>query len=136
MTSVDLAVSRLQTDEGFRSTAYRDTAGHLTIGYGFNVDAGISQYAALALLDAQTQEIATQLAQYPWYQGLDDVRASVMIELAFNLGLHGLLGFVHMLAALDLKDWQTAHDQLLDSDAARELPTRYNALALLLLNGG
>ena len=135
MNAVNLAVDRLTTDEGFRAAAYRDTAGRLTVGYGFNVDAGISQYAALELLTAQAVERAQALSGYPWAHGLDDVRMSVIIEVAFNDGLDGLLHFVNMLSAIGAKDWQRAHDELLNSDAARQLPPRYEILANLLLTG-
>jgi len=135
MSAINLAVERLQTDEGFRAVAYQDTTGHLTIGYGFNITSGISEYAAQALLEAQAQELATSLQAYHWFVGLDDVRASVLIELAFNLGLNGLLHFPRMLGAIGSGDWQTAHDQLLDSDAARQLTSRYTILANLLLTG-
>jgi len=40
-----------------------------------------------------------------------------------------------MIAAIRSGYWQGAHDQLLDSDAARELPARYQMLAEMLLNG-
>lgn len=135
MSAVELAVAREQVSEGFRAQKYVDTTGHESIGYGFNIDAGITQTAALALLQAQTQEIATQLQTFRGFQGLDDMRASVLIELAFNLGVNGLLGFSRMLGAVASGDWQTACDELLNSQAARELPARYNALAQLLLTG-
>lgn len=135
MSAVDLVIPRLKVDEGFRAAKYVDTAGHLTIGYGFNVDAGISQYAAAALLQAQAQERASALGGFWWAQGLDDVRMSVVLEVAFNDGLNGLLHFPKMLAAVGAKNWQVAHDELLDSDAARELPGRYKALAQILLSG-
>lgn len=135
MSALDLAVSRLKTDEGFRAAAYRDTVGKLTIGYGFCVDAGISQFAAAALLAAQTQERAQALAGFWWAKGLDDARMSVIIEIAFNDGLNGLLHFPKMLAAVGAKNWRLAHDECLDSDAARELPKRYNQLAQILLTG-
>lgn len=135
MSAVDLAIPRLKVDEGFRAAKYVDTAGRLTIGYGFNVDAGISQFAAAALLQAQAQERASALAGFWWAQGLDDVRMSVVIEVAFNDGLNGLLHFPKMLAAIGAKDWATAKAELLDSDAARELPARYAALAQIMLSG-
>lgn len=135
MSAIDLAVARLADDEGFRATAYKDTAGHTTIGFGFNVDAGISQYAALELLTAQTVECAQALSQYPWAQGLDDVRLSVLIELAFNLGLTGLLHFPKTLAAIGTKNWTTAAAELMNSAAAQELPRRYSALATMLQTG-
>lgn len=135
MSAIDLAIARLKTDEGFRATAYRDSMGKLTVGYGFNVDAGITQKGAAALLSAQTEEIADSLKSYWWSSGLDDARLSVVIELAFNLGTHGLLHFVTMLTALGNKQWQAAHDALLKSAAAKELPARYAAIAKILLTG-
>ena len=135
MSAVDIAIARLKTDEGFRSTVYLDTANHRTIGYGFNIDAGITQTAAAALLAAQTEDLAQTLGGYWWAAGLDDARMSVVVEVAFNDGVSALLHFPKMLAALGAKNWQSAHDELLDSDAARELPIRYNALAQILLTG-
>lgn len=135
MNAINIAVDRLKTEEGFRAVAYRDSIGRLTIGYGFCVDAGISQFAAEALLASQAQERAQQLLSYPWYQALDDPRASVLIDLAFNNGTEGLLHFTKMLAAISAKNWQIAHDELLDSQAARALPARYQELAEILLTG-
>lgn len=122
-------------EEAFRAQKYPDSRGFTTIGYGFNVDAGISQFAAKALLVAQATERWQSLSTYWWWAALDDVRASVVLDLAFNDGVNGLLHFPKMLAAIGAKDWQSAHDELLDSDAARALPTRYSALAQILLTG-
>lgn len=135
MTAIDFAAARLEREEGFRAQAYRDTAGKLTIGYGFNVDAGISMRAARALLAAQVQERFEWLSPFWWAQGLDDLRMSVLIDVSFNVGTAGLLHFPKMLAAIGTKNWQAAHDELLDSDAARMLPARYQKLARILLTG-
>lgn len=135
MSAVDLAVTRLKPNEGFRANKYLDPVGKESIGYGFNVDAGITQFAAAALLFAQATECWQSLSAYWWWSALDDVRASVLVELAFNNGISGLLHFPKMLAAIGAKDWQTASAELLNSDAARQLPTRYQALSVLLLNG-
>jgi lysozyme len=135
MSAVDLAIAREKPAEAFRPHKYPDPRGFETIGFGFNVDAGISLYAATALLVAQTQERADALKGFWWAQGLDDARMSVVIEIAFNGGVSGLLHYPKMLAAIGAKNWQAAHDECLDSDAARELPARYKALAQILLTG-
>ena len=129
------ALERVKADEGFRAQAYRDTAGKLTIGYGFNVDAGISEFAASALCDAQLQERALFLQRFWWARGLDPVRFGVIVEMAFNLGTDGLMNFVQMLACVGRKDWAGAKAAMLDSDAARELPVRYARLAEIILTG-
>jgi lysozyme len=131
--AIDFALPRLQTEEGFRATKYSDTRGHTTIGYGFDVDAGISQYAAAALLNAQAAERHNTLLTYPWYSALDPVRQSVCLDIAFNDGLHGLLEFVHMLSALAKQDWVTAAAECKVTNP--ELAGRYAALAQLLLTG-
>jgi len=129
------AVSRLTVEEGFRGTLYKDTLGNETIGYGFCLSAGISQSAAAALLLAQVQDIYTAVKSAWWWHEDEPVRGSVILDVAFNVGVAGLLHFPKMLAAYGSKDWPTASAQLLDSDAARLLPNRYNPLAAILLNG-
>ena len=135
MSAIDITIQRLETEEGFRGTAYKDTEGHLTIGYGFNVDAGITQFAAGALLTAQLQELHSKLLLYGWYSTLDETRQSVCLDIAFNAGLTGLLAFPHMIAALSRQDWPSAQTELLNSEAARAAPSRYQALGQLLLLG-
>lgn len=113
--------------------AYRDTRGKLTIGYGFCVDAGISKYAAAALLRAQLAELEAVLTGYTWYQVANDVRKSVFLDIAFNSGAAGLLHFPHMLAAAAESDWVTAASECKVTEP--ELASRYAALAKLLLEG-
>jgi lysozyme len=133
MTAVDIALPRLQTEEGFRTLPYKDTQGHVSIGFGFNVDSGISKYAAAALLNAQVTELDTVLQGFPWYQAANDVRKSVFLDIAFNDGLHGLLAFPQMLAAAARDDWEEAAAQCAVKQP--ELAPRYAALARLLLAG-
>lgn len=133
MSAVDVAVPRLQVEEGFRSLPYTDTEGHTTIGYGFNVDAGISKITASALLRAQATELHQQLLQLPWYAALDDVRQSACLDIAFNSGLHGLLGFPSMIAALQRQDWASAQTECHVQNP--ELSGRYEKLGLILLTG-
>jgi len=133
MSAVDLALPRLEQEEGFRGTAYRDTHGHLTIGYGFNVDAGITRSAAGALLGAQLTELDTQLQKYSWYASLDPPRQSVCLDIAFNEGLGGLLHFPKMIAALGAQDWTTASQECQVQDP--RIAPRYQGLAQILLTG-
>lgn len=135
MSIIDSALPRVKQNEGFRPHLYKDTRGHLTIGYGFDVEAGISDFAATALCAAQLEERAKILSTYWWAKDVDDVRMGVIVEVSFNVGLSGLLHFPNMLAAVGAKDWTKAQAELLDSDAARELPGRYQRLGQILLTG-
>ena len=133
--TVSLACNRLQTEEGFRGFPYQDQLGNVTVGYGFCLKAGLSKGAAAALLNAQVAEIIDALSAAPWYATADPVRQSVFVDVAFNVGLHGLYGFAEMLNAAANKDWQVAAAQLLDSDAARLNRARYANLAAILASG-
>ncbi len=133
MSAVDVALPRVKVEEGFRSTVYKDSRGHSSIAFGFNIDAGISLPAATALLTAQLTELDATLSAYAWYKSADDVRKSVFLDIAYNAGLHGLLGFPRMLAAAASGDWATAAAECKVQEP--ELAARYAALAQLLLTG-
>lgn len=129
-------LARLCTDEGLRLAPYRDTRGFLTIGYGRCLDRrGISEGEATMMLDNDIAALSAQLGAMLFFRALDPVRQDVMLNLAYNLGIAGLLGFRRMIGALDMHDWNTAAAELLDSAAARELPVRYHRLADALIFG-
>jgi len=134
MSAPDRAFPRLAQEEGFRSRLYADTRGYQTLGYGFNVSAGITQRAAAALLRAQLEELHEALCAYSWYENLDEARQAVCLDIAFNDGLHGLvLGFPKMIAALSTQNWTVAASECHVTNP--ELASRYDALAKILLTG-
>jgi lysozyme len=132
-TALDLLLPSLKTEEGFRATKYTDTQGHTSIGYGWNIDAGISPFAASALLTAQVQELEQALMRIPWYVQLDPVRQRVCLDIAFNDGLSGLLAFPSMIHYLSIGDWFNAAAQCRVKNL--ELGPRYAVLAHMLLTG-
>jgi lysozyme len=134
MSAVDIAVPRLQTEEGFRSKKYKDTQGFWTIGYGFNVDAGITEYAALGLLRAQAEQIDHALSACNWYTQLDEVRQSAVLDIAFNEGFEKFMNtWPNLIAALQAKDWAEAQRQCHTSTTEDE--ARYVELGNILLTG-
>ena len=133
--AIQLALTRLATEEGFRSLPYKDQTGHLSIGYGCNLSAGWGKGLAAIVLQYQLGQVAAAIEKYWWWQPDQLVRSSVILDLAFNMGIGGLLHFVNMLAAYGKKDWKTAATELLNSKAAREVPERYQALAKLMEEG-
>lgn len=106
----------IQRAEGCRLTAYRDTRGVLTIGWGHNLNVPISQAAAdLIFSEDLIAVVKATLARWPWLGGLDDVRQNVFAELAYNLGVEGLAGFKAMLAAAERHEFDPAADELQNS---------------------
>jgi lysozyme len=123
--------AQLQRDEGLRLEPYRDDVGLLTIGYGHNLDAhGISQEVAELLL---TEDIARVLAglraRAPWYLELPEPRRAVLENMAFNVGVGGLMGFRKMLLAVQAGDYAAAAREMLDSRWAAQVGARAQRLA-------
>ncbi len=132
--------------EGGRHTAYRCPAGALTIGWGHNLDArpvrglgegsGISESEAEELLRADLSDIAFLLdTRMPWWRGLGSARAAALLDMAFNLGLSGLLGFRRMLAAARRGSFDEAADEMLDSRWAGQTGSRARELAAMMRTG-
>lgn len=128
---------QLTRDEGMRLTPYKDTTGHLTIGIGRNLDAkGISAEEARLLLRHDIQEALTDLTRaLPWTRDLDAPRLGVLINMAFNMGLGGLLTFTKALAAVRAGFYREAAREMLDSTWAGQVGDRAARLARQMETG-
>jgi len=97
---MDELVYQIKRHEGFRPRPYRCTSGKLTIGYGLNLDSGISEKLASQILSLQIADLQSGLSgMIPFSGDLTKARQDVLINMAFNLGVEGLLGFRRMLEA-------------------------------------
>lgn len=116
---IEMLMGRIVEHEGIRKSAYQDSLGYWTIGCGRLIDsrksAGLSVDETFYLLRNDIANCKEQLKPYDWFKSQDEVRAGVLIELCFNLGLTGLLGFKKMIDALTRKNYPEAVKQLLDS---------------------
>lgn len=127
----------LKRDEGERLKPYRDTStsigfegkiGKLTIGVGRNLDDdGILPAEKDFMLQNDVAACESLLASYlPWTTQLkqsEEVRYWGLVNLCF-MGIHTLLEFKHMLAALQSGDWERAAMELGNSAYAHEVPGR------------
>jgi lysozyme len=130
--------AQLVRHEGLRLKPYRCTAGKLTIGIGRNLnDCGISQSEAYIMLINDIMNCEKQLqAKIPdIYNGLDEVRKSVLLNMCFNLGINGLLGFKNTLAFVEAGDWERAANNMLVSRWAKQVGRRAIELSELMRKG-
>jgi len=125
----------LEQQEGFRANPYRDSRGFLTIGFGTNLDAGITREQAEALMDCQLAANEAALQAYPWFAGLDEVRRGVIENMAYNIGVSGVLEFKDMLAAIEAKDWPEAAHQMRASQWRVQVGDRALVLADIMETG-
>lgn len=129
----------LKVGEGCRLSAYQDTVGVWTVGWGHAyVHPGTvwtqAQADAQLLADVAHTEASLD-AHLPWWRALDDVRQDVVCEMAFNMGVTTLCQFHNTLAAIQRGDWQAAHDGMLASQWARQVGHRAVRLARQMLTG-
>jgi lysozyme len=100
----------LITDEGVKLYAYKDHLGFWTIGIGRLIDhrrgGGITYEEALYLLDNDIERKWRELiSRLPWIVALSLPRQCAFANLAFNLGVDGLIKFRNTLAAAQRGDW-------------------------------
>ena len=127
---VKIVAGSLEQQEGFKAFPYHDTRGVPTIGYGTSLANGITEAEGALLLRERLGAARDQLAaSWPPYRAMPaDVRAA-LLDMAYQLGVHGVLEFRVMLEALDAGDYQAAAHAALNSAWARETPARAESVA-------
>lgn len=125
----------LKHHEGFESKPYYDTEGHLTIGFGRNLDAlGISEDEAAYLLKNDIKRCIKELSQYSWYLTQPDVVRMALVNMCF-MGINKLCGFTRMITALIEKDYTKASIEALDSKWANQVGQRAKDVAMMISMG-
>jgi len=130
-------LAQLKRHEGLRLKPYTDTTGHLSIGYGRNLaDVGISEAEAHLLLENDIDRTWSALTTaLPWVQSLDVVRQTVLVNMAFNLGLKGLLKFKTTLGHVQAGSYVQASEAMLKSQWTRQVGARARELAAAMHTG-
>ena len=130
-------VEQLKIHEGFSRKPYKDTVGKLTIGYGRNLDDnGINRSEGEFLLFSDLVAIHFQLkAMLPGFEDLNETRQNVLLNMAYNMGIYGLLTFKNMLRAISERDFEEAAKQALNSKWAQQVGGRALELAEQLKTG-
>lgn len=160
--SMHKLVAELTRDEGLRLTTYRCTAAKLTIGIGRNLDdVGISgsearlfgcDTPAQALAHVKRHGVTKRQAEslfandivgcerdldrrLPWWRSLDDVRQRVLLNMCFNLGINGLVGFRNTLRMVERREYEDAAANMMKSLWARQVGARAQRLSAMMRTG-
>lgn len=129
-------VDDLIRDESLRLKPYMDSVGKITIGVGRNLsDVGISSREAMDLLGHDIDEAVTDLATFPWYLALDEVRQRAMTNLRFNLGPTRFRDFKRMIRAMSEGDYQKAGAAMRDSPWYNQVHARATRLVSMIITG-
>jgi len=134
-----ILIADLKSDEGLRLTAYKDTVGVWTIGYGHaHIAPGAvwtQAQAEAALIEDVRKHNAELASALPWIAALDPVRRRVLQNMAFNLGVKGLLGFKNTLGMVRAGDYEGAARGMLNSLWAKQVKGRAVRLAEQMRTG-
>jgi lysozyme len=139
-------IKQLKQQEGFSSVVYKCPGGFNTIGYGYNLDAnplklssleiahahtkGMPEHEADRLLKLMINKLQTELPdKIKSWSRLSQVRKDILVNMAFNMGVDGLLEFKAMLACLSADNYLSASDEMLNSKWKKQVKGRAIVLA-------
>lgn len=130
-------VDELKRDEGVRLKPYTDTVGKLSIGVGRNLtDVGISDLECTTLLEGDIARTTAALDKnLTWWRNLDPIRQRVIVNMAFNMGVAGLMTFKNTLAAVQNGDYAAAATGMLQSKWAAQVGARAVRLSNMMRTG-
>jgi len=142
---METLIERIQRHEGFRSVPYRDSLGHWTIGIGTLITEdqaqelahGVSYEWAYDRMVNDLQKMRKDLlTTYPWMSELSAIRLDTFTEMAYQLGVAGLMKFHDMLYCARSNDPEGVAREMLNSLWHRQTPARCEELADLYLANG
>lgn len=135
-----LLTKDLIRDEGQVLHAYQDHLGYWTLGVGRLIDkrkgGGISEEEARYLLANDIQRHYAELMNaIPWMEKLSEGRQRALTNMAFQMGIQGLLGFKNTLALLRDGRYYDAAENAKKSLWYKQTPERAQRVIDLLVKG-
>jgi GH24 family phage-related lysozyme (muramidase) len=120
---LDHLYAELDVEEGEKSYVYDDVTGkrvikdttlvgNLSVAVGVNLSLGLDSEEVKWLSQHRMQKVLTQLGQFKWFATLDEVRQVALADIAFNIGIVGLLHWPKFLADLISKDFSSAAKEI------------------------
>tara|TARA_R110002167_G_scaffold5653_4_gene26221 strand:- start:200 stop:613 length:414 start_codon:yes stop_codon:yes gene_type:complete len=114
----------IKMHEGLVLHVYLDVVGVPTIGFGRNLNMGISEEEALFMLRNDLKICTHEAEKYWFYNQLSPARKEVIVEMIYNLGAHKLRQFKKMLYAIEQGDFKEASYQMLESKWSSQVGKR------------
>ena len=141
----DKLLESVKKHEGFRDIVYRDTLNKRTVGYGhlcvedhWEDGKKYDKEYLEEILEKDLQGAIDQTHEKCADLKISDDAKSLICEMIFQLGGHGVSKFRNMWKALqkDPPDYKEASVQMLDSRWAKQTPARATEMAEQMQNAG
>lgn len=143
--------SQLRRDEGERFHVYDDATGgpivkgsvvvgYPTVGIGILLDkrkgGGLLPEESEFIFNNRLRLLNVDLeVRLPWIKKLDPARRGVLVNMAFQMGIAGLLNFKNTLGLIERGKYQDAAQEMLGSKWAQQTPARANRLSVQMRTG-
>ena len=137
--NLTLLDKELRRDEGVKYVKYPDSKGIPTTGVGHNLKASpLPAGWTFPLNDGQVNQLlnhdltvtfAALDLHLPWWRTLSEVRQRVVANMAFNMGIDGLLEFKNTLNFIKTTDYKAASFGMLQSAWSKQVGERADRLA-------
>lgn len=133
----------IKLNEGFRDRVYKDSLGKDTIGYGFLVSALSSDEIELngGFIEPMSKDVADEILELklkklksdlfcalPWLKQKPLNIQEALAEMAYQLGIPKMMGFVNTLEYIKNDDYEQAKVNLKSSLWYRQTPKRVENL--------
>ncbi len=130
----------LRKEEGEVLHAYQDHLGYWTIGVGILIDqrkgGGLRREESDYILRNRIRILEERIrAPLHFYDTLNPPRKAVLLSMAFQMGLEGLLQFVNTLRAVKEERYHDAAAGMLASKWATQTPERVKRMARQMETG-
>ncbi len=124
-------IEKIRKSEGYVGTVYQDHLGIDTIGIGTRMPIDEDE-AELLLTHRLNKKVFELIRAKPVIITLSEERKEVLYEMAYQLGVNGLLKFKMMWLAIENYDFVTASKEGLDSRWHRQTPRRAEELMRIM----
>ena len=130
-------LSQLLQIEGPKLARYFDANRNLIVAEKPHVESvGLNADKPVTVLEADLRRVAREIEDLlPAVAALDPVRQRVVIHMAFDMGVTGLLAMIRFVAAVALHLWETAAQEMLISQWVKEGQQRAAALVEMMRTG-
>ena len=138
--NVEKLREQLKIDEGCVYEIYNDHLGYPTFGIGHLVRESdpengsplgteVSEDRVIEAFDADVEIVLSDCSTlYPDFEDLPEEARQIIANMMFNLGRPRLSKFVGMKRGVDVKDWNSAADEMVDSRWYRQVGARADRL--------
>ena len=132
---------RIKTNEGFRNKSYLDSLGNNTVGYGHLIKKSekhllhirLSKKTLTKIFKKDLERAIVDYGKIYKKQKFSKKTQEVLIEMIFQLGLKGVLGFKKFNKHLLKKNNFLAALEMIDSKWYKQTPLRVTKLVSLLI---